>query len=317
MPAISEGRSGPLSLTMAFGAAAAAPYARLAQRGLRLPLPCLGRERSEEIFPGARARGEIAGVALFTAGDLLLGYAVQPVAGDWEASARELYGRLFRATAGASLCRIWNYVPEINRRHRGLENYRAFSAGRARAFAADFGAEFKRALPAGSAVGCGGDALGLVFIASRRPARTFENPEQIPAYRYPRVHGPRSPSFSRAAAVEGGGRKLVFISGTAAIKGHRTVAPRDLAAQLDCTLDNLRLISRAAGMGDDLGAGSGGARQFKIYLRRPADLAGVRSRLRKSLLRPGDAVVWLQADLCRAALLVEIEATLLGPRRRA
>jgi enamine deaminase RidA (YjgF/YER057c/UK114 family) len=105
---------------------------------------------------------------------------------------------------------------------------------------------------------------------------------------------------------------LTFISGTAAIKGHASVAPDRLQDQITCTLDNLRLISRAAGLGDRLGAGSGATRHFKVYLRHPSDLAAAQAALAGSLLGPEDRVVWLQADLCRLELAIEIEATVIG-----
>ena len=103
-----------------------------------------------------------------------------------------------------------------------------------------------------------------------------------------------------------------FVSGTAAIVGHTTVAPGDTAAQLACTLDNLAAISRACGLGRDLGAGRSAARFFKVYLRHAADFAPVAAQLERALLGPGDEVTYLHADICRATLNIEIEATILG-----
>ena len=206
-------------------------------------------------------------------------------------------------------------MPEINRKRRGLENYRAFSAGRSRAFEQAFGPAYRQMLPAGSAVGCEGRTMAAVFAAGRTPGRQVENPDQVPAYEYPPEHGPRPPSFCRAYAVGVECRSFVFISGTAAIKGHRTVAPGEIGAQVDCTLDNLRLISRAAGVGEALGARGEFARHFKIYLRDPADLPQAKQSLQDRLTRAGDRVVWLQAELCRADLRIEIETTLVGADR--
>ncbi len=50
----------------------------------------------------------------------------------------------------------------------------------------------------------------------------------------------------------------------------------------------------------------------KFIFRHAADLPEATTRLQASLLKPGDFVTWLRADLCRATLNVEIEATLLG-----
>ncbi len=232
------------SMTIDFGAPRAEAHVRGASPGLRLPVTLLAGEGQERIFRDIRAIDPSDDILLFETGDLLLGCALQPVGDSPAQCAHELYRRLLRATAGRSLCRIWNYVPEINRVRSGLENYRAFNAGRAQAFEEFFGSGYKQVIPAGSAVGCGGDAIAVVFAADRGGVQFFENPEQMPAYEYPPEHGPRPPSFSRAAVTTSGGRPLVFISGTAAIKGHGTVAPGVFLEQLDCTLDNLRLISR-------------------------------------------------------------------------
>jgi hypothetical protein len=53
-------------------------------------------------------------------------------------------------------------------------------------------------------------------------------------------------------------------------------------------------------------------RHFKIYLRDAAVIDEVRSRLDRELLKPTDHVIYLQADICRSVLKLEIEATLLG-----
>jgi chorismate lyase/3-hydroxybenzoate synthase len=311
MSIASETRTGLLPLEVEFDAPLAAPCGDEARARLRLPLVRLGGFAAECLF-AAKPLGEKEGFRLFAAGDLRVGWSVQPVDGDPAVAGRELYRRLLAAAAGRPLARIWNYVPQINGHRHGTENYRAFNAGRAGAFQAAFGPDYPGALPSASAVGCRGDALAAIFVTVGDRPRHFENPEQLPAYRYPAEHGPCPPSFARATVATWEGKPLIFVSGTAAIKGHATVAPGSFAEQASCTLDNLRLISRAAGLGDDLGAGGGFERHFKIYLRRGSDLPAAQARLAGTLLGPGDRAIWLETDLCRAELDLEIEATLLG-----
>jgi chorismate lyase / 3-hydroxybenzoate synthase len=212
-------------------------------------------------------------------------------------------------------------VPRINEHTAGLEHYRAFCKGRSLAFEAAFGAGFEQQLPAASAVGSDGGTIEVVFAAGEKEPQHVENPEQVPAYLYPAEHGPRSPSFSRATVVEEGDRRWVFISGTAAIKGHTTVGVGSLREQIACTLDNLRLISSASGVGENLGAARSGTgereetvkwtRYFKVYLRRESNLAEAKGLLDGKLFFAGDHVTWLRSDICRAELDIEIEATLL------
>ena len=244
------------------------------------------------------------------------GYEVEPVAeGQLEAATFALYQRLLRRAAGRHLCRVWNYVPAINGStgQPPLENYRRFCRARAQSFEAEWGAAFTARLPAASAVGGEPGRLLVVFATSEAVPIALENPEQVPAYEYPIEHGPRPPSFSRALRVRGTDREWVFISGTAAIKGHHTVAPGQLQPQIDCMLHNLALIGLAAQVGDDLGAAQGWHRSFKVYLRQAEDLPIARQHLQEQLLREPDETVWLQADICRSDLVIEVEATLHRP----
>ena len=278
--------------------------------GLGLPVPVLAGAEEETLFGGATAVGVERDFALFEEHGLLLGAWVGEAERDLGAKTRRIYQDMLglAQARGRSLARIWNYVPEINGTSaEGLENYRVFCRGRAQAFEASP----ESVPPAASAVGGVAERLAVLFAASADAPRRFENPEQVPAYEYPPEHGPRSPSFSRAGQVEVAGRRYTFVSGTASIKGHATVAPESLSGQLACTLDNLRIISGVCGLGADLGAGRAAERHFKVYLRNAADLPELREVLDSRLLRAGDRVCWLRSDICRAALKLEIEATVI------
>jgi len=280
-----------------------------------LSMAVLGGVAEETLFCGAKPVGRREGFQLFEQEDFLIGAVIEPVEPDLAGQTRRLYARLLAAAQGRHLVRIWNYVPKINAHSAdGMENYRLFCAGRSLAFEETLGEACEHHMPAASAVGGPDDKLAVIFAATTRPPRHIENPEQVPAYEYPAEHGPRSPSFSRATRVEGAERPWIFISGTAAIKGHATIAPDDLAAQIDCTLDNLRLISRACDLGEQLGAGGGWGRHFKVYLRHAADYEAASAALSGKLFFPGDRVTWLRSDICRAALMIEIEATLVAVR---
>lgn len=282
-----------------------------AETGRGLPLPVLAGAAEETLFPGASSAGSEAGFALFEDGDWLLGAWVGAADADLGEQTRTIYRDLLTLTHARErhLVRIWNYVPAINEDSaEGLENYRVFCRGRAQAFEA----APDEVPPAASAVGGVRGRLAVLFAAAPTAPKRLENPEQVPAYAYPPEHGPRSPSFSRAGQVMANGRRFTFVSGTAAIKGHVTIAPESLAGQIDCTLDNLRLISGVCGLGDNLAAGAAAERHFKVYLRNAGDLAAVRTELETRLLRGTDRVCWLQSDICRAALKLEIEATVVG-----
>lgn len=282
-----------------------------------LPIPVLGGIVDEAIFEHARELPTSNGFRLFEHCGLLIGALSEPAETDLTAQTHAVYQRLLKLAGGRRLARVWNYVPRINELDStGLENYRAFCRGRSLAFEEQLGEGYAEHLPAASAVGGVADRLVVIFAAMRGEPAHFENPEQTPAYEYPVEHGPRSPSFARATRIDEGAERYVFISGTAAIKGHATIGTGDLAAQIACSLDNLKIISRASGLGENLGAESGGEwrRHFKIYLRHASDFDAAKASLDSVLLTPTDRVTWLLSDICREALLIEIEATLVSSR---
>ena len=282
------------------------------QAGQFIPgLPLVAGMSVEELFFRARPTGKCGALTLFRVDDWLIGAATLPTTGGLESTSHQLYRDILQTTHGLHLARIWNYVPAINELGPGnLENYALFCRGRSLAFEQQHGSGFTTLLPSASAVGTASANLTVAFAASTHGPRHLENPLQVPAYEYPAEYGPRSPSFARATVVPGAASATVFISGTAAIRGHATVAPHRLPAQLACTVENLQEISSTCGLGPNLDRNGAATRHFKIYLRHAADQPVVAAALEEKFLIPADRVSYLQADICRASLLVEIEASL-------
>jgi len=282
---------------------------------LDLALPVLAgtTKRTVELPTGGAFRTAQDGFVLWEDSDgHQWGACVLPCEGRTLGEAsRQTYSRLFALTRGRHLHRLWNFVPGINEMSGELENYRRFCIGRSEAFVEEFGSTAEAHMPAGSAVGIGGTDLVVAFLTGPEPARHFENPLQVPAYEYPAIHSPRPPSFARGSiAGNKAAGQNVFISGTAAVRGHETAAPGDLEGQLATTLKILASLGETMGIGPKLAPEGLEARQFLVYVRHPADLGAIRARLEKDLLRADDLVSYVQADICRRELLFEIEGTL-------
>ena len=210
------------------------------------------------------------------------------------------------------LLRVWNYLPDINRDSYGTERYRQFNTARRHALRAA-GRPLSGQVPAASALGATADSPLVVYFLAGRIAPTFvENPRQMSAYHYPRRYGTHSPLFSRAALLRQSASLTLFISGTASIVGHRSLHVGDIAAQTRETLTNIEALLEEANRV------AGGAHfrlsnlACKVYVRRAADLPLIRAQLNCAL---GEAarVIYLQADICRQDLLVEIEAAGMCP----
>lgn len=210
------------------------------------------------------------------------------------------------------LLRVWNYVPDINRDSHGIERYRQFNRARQHALHAS-GRPLSGRVPAASALGAAaGSPLVAYFLAGRTAPTFVENPRQVSAYDYPRRYGTHSPVFSRATLLREGGSLALFISGTASIVGHRSLHAGDAAAQTRETLNNIEALLAEANRVARGAHFSLGSLACKVYVRRPQDLPLIRSEL-GAALESGVRAIYLQADICRQDLLVEIEATAICP----
>jgi len=246
-------------------------------------------------------------------GDWLYGCAEIDDAGGIQAAALRAYADLFQVLADSAsphLLRLWNYFPGINADGGDGERYRLFNAGRQQAFIEARRSAFEGS-PAACALGTQSGPLRVYFLAGRTPPLAIENPRQVSAYRYPDAYGPRSPTFSRAALADvGPHRALLLISGTASIIGHATVHVGDVRRQTEESLTNLAAVRAVAAERAGVPFPAE-ALTYTVYVRRPADLAVVREVFEQAvgpLSRAARDAIYLQADICRADLLVEIEA---------
>ena len=226
---------------------------------------------------------------------------------------RDVFDTL-QATGMTHLQRVWNYLPRINHAGGGLERYRRFNIGRQQAFI-DSGHDAFEGAPAACAIGTRAGSLRLRFLAGAHAPTPVKNPRQVSAYRYPQNCGPRSPSFSRAAVANAGaGRVALFVSGTASIVGHATQNAGDVRAQTRETLCNLRAVIKAAQQRSSARL-SLSALVCCVYVRHDYDRAAVQEVLDADWGRDSAAArlaVYLQADICRADLLVEVEGHLFA-----
>ncbi len=239
----------------------------------------------------------------------LIGACVQSEPFPLKDSVYDIYAKLFQITLGWNLCRIWNYVPYINDERGELENYKSFCQGRSLAFEEFYGENFEVKLPAGTAVGIEEDVYVIYFVATKDPILHVENPEQVPAFYYPRQYGPRSPSFARGTLAAVGDKHIGYISGTASIKGHKTVHQGDIVQQLYTTLDNIKLVCQQMGYGNEFPDPRLYDCRFTVYLRHKSDLLTVREMMSQHLTFPHH-VIYLDSNICRADLDLEIEATI-------
>jgi chorismate lyase / 3-hydroxybenzoate synthase len=313
MSALATSSTATFPLIEAFGQpralAASSPNAAL----LALPNQLLTPHplsHAPPLVPGTPAPpGQLASVQ---AGPWLAITALANPAMPLEQAARSLYTQALELVASRSftLVRAWHYIPRINTVEGGLECYRHFNVGRWTAFLDHFGKDFQSRFPAASAVGTPGDQLAVALLAIDGAASYCENPLQIPAYHYPPEYGPRAPGFVRAClATPSSSPPLAFLSGTAAIRGHLSQAHQDLDSQIAITLENIAAMLPPI-LAEDALDSPAPTDRWRVYLRHPHTLARAAAQLAQRAPAIAPYTTFVAAELCRANLDIEIEATL-------
>jgi chorismate lyase / 3-hydroxybenzoate synthase len=277
------------------------PEARLVTNedvaSLQVPMPRLAGPTREPIHRGhGLERHGVFSVSVNQ--NTLGGCAIGPEDGDSESASRELYDALFKVLGDYRLGRVWNYIPEINATPGGVENYRAFNAGRLASFRERFGNEFRAALPAASALGIGGRQMAIAFTATTGDALHFENPEQVAACDYPEEFGAQPPAFARGTRCG----NTWFLSGTAAVKGYLTRG-ETIEEQMQLTLRNIALMRSTMQVPREAKA------SWKVFVRDRADFEVCQQLFRAAYPEDEDRAIFLHADICRACLKVEVEGT--------
>jgi enamine deaminase RidA (YjgF/YER057c/UK114 family) len=218
----------------------------------------------------------------------------------------------------SDITRQWNYIEGIVSTREDHQNYQVFNDARSQFYQEHFR---DKGYPAATGIGmeAGGVLIDYIAIKGNNVTNVpIDNPLQIPAHKYhqdclmglPTGDRKTTPKFERGRYVSLHGEEIVFVSGTAAITGEKTANPGDVEQQTRLTIDNIdRLISK-----DNLSKSMVVSRDLKfnylrIYVKEKNDFKKVRDICEN---RYGDTpMVWLQANICRDDLTVEIEGTLL------
>jgi enamine deaminase RidA (YjgF/YER057c/UK114 family) len=223
----------------------------------------------------------------------------------------------------ADVVRQWNFVEDITGRSgpgsRPRQNYQIFNDIRANAYGR---ANLAAGFPAATGIGTAAGGFVLEFIAAAGAAAErsvpVSNPRQTDAHRYsskvlvgaaaPGGSRRRTPKFERARIVVAAGAATCYVSGTAAIVGEAVAGRDDIAAQTRTTVLNIARLVGPANLRRAGVAAVGLAPRFSVvrtYVKRAADIPTVTPIVRAAF--PGVPALFVEADVCREDLLVEIE----------
>lgn len=201
-----------------------------------------------------------------------------------------------------SIIRQWNYIEQITGYDGAGQHYQSFNNVRTAFYA---GSDWSNGYPAATGIGMnmGGVLIDVDAAMFHTPdvfATPIDNKLQVAAHAYSEQvleearQKKTTPKFERAKSMTFRERRLVYISGTAAIRGEESLKGVGLERQLQITMENIaQLIDDARLV------------MLRVYLKNESDYEEARRGLESYGLNI--PVSYLRAGVCREELLIEIE----------
>lgn len=208
------------------------------------------------------------------------------------------------------IVRQWNYIEDITgKESSGKQRYQEFNDVRSHYYGNSF---IDNGYPAATGIGMqkGGVQIEVDALSdSASYSHRIDNPSQRAAYEYSsRVlvgnEGKTTPKFERARSVSFLTDGWIYISGTAAIRGELTVES-DAVKQAELTLDNIRILLSDVTLFESGICGKVELKSLRVYVKRSVDMTLIKDCVESYY--PSLEVIYVNADICRDNLLVEME----------
>lgn len=218
-----------------------------------------------------------------------------------------------------SIVRQWNYIEQITAFKGEHQHYQDFNDSRSHFYAAT---KWPEGYPAATGIGTqlGGVLVDVNAIIPKKDCFKcvpLDNSLQVAAHSYSQevllgtedkaFNEKTTPKFERAKAVVGEDRGIVYISGTAAIRGEQSLTNVGILVQTGTTMENINYLISEENLGK---AGipiveSCHLEMLRVYLKNPEDVTAVKVYM--DHLFTEVPISYLLADVCRDELLIEIE----------
>jgi len=225
-----------------------------------------------------------------------------------------------------NVVRQWNYIPSIlsvNKFENSLlQNYQIFNDIRALYFIPEY---FNNGYPAATGIGSNYGSVTIDFIAvsneDENSVIPIKSPVQQNAYNYTEkvLEGEalsgkskkKPPLFERGKIVRYSDKNYVFISGTASIKGEQTISEGDVEEQTKITIENIKELTIKKNL-TSIGVNGNDSPVYdyvRVYMKNRNDLDIIKQIVEQQM--EVKDIIYVEADICRNNLLVEIEADIV------
>jgi enamine deaminase RidA (YjgF/YER057c/UK114 family) len=222
-----------------------------------------------------------------------------------------------------NLVRQWNYIGNILEEKNGLQNYQIFNEVRS-----EYYRKYRtvNGYPAATGIGMklGGVTIDFCAVMTNEKVmvKPIENPNQINAYEYGQqvlkggsgkgnsVKHP--PKFERALFLKENFKSTLLISGTASIIGQDTIGIDDIEKQTRITIENINKLTEQRRNGQNIvntDTEWGKYILLRVYIKNQSDFSKVKMICAEQF--PFVPAIFIESDICRDNLLVEIETEFL------
>ena len=222
-----------------------------------------------------------------------------------------------------NLIRQWNFIGNILEEKNGLQNYQIFNEVRS-----EYYGKYRNVhgYPAATGIGMklGGVTIDFYAVMTNEKVivKPIENPNQKNAYDYDQkvlkgVSGKsrsvkHPPQFERALFLKENFKSTLLISGTASIIGQDTIGIDDVEKQTRVTIENINKLTDLNRIGQNITNTETEWGKFillRVYIKNQDDFSKVKMICAEQF--PDVPSIFIESDICRDNLLVEIEAEFL------
>lgn len=219
-----------------------------------------------------------------------------------------------------NIIRQWNFIGNILEFNYENQNYQVFNKVRSDNYLKH---RTVHSYPAATGVGMKFGGVFLDFFAVKAESNlkliAIDNPDQIRPYDYSQkvlkgkpTDGEKlnqPPQFERAVYLINNRNSSLFVSGTASIIGQDTIGIDNIEKQTVITIENIGKLADSERIGhltSNKDFCSAKPILLRVYIKNQSDFAKVKSVCLEYF--SDTPIVFIEADICRDNLLVEIEA---------
>lgn len=213
-----------------------------------------------------------------------------------------------------SIVRQWNYIENITKIDgKGEQNYQIFNDARSLFYKK--GDWSTIGYPAATGIGTSAGGIMIDFnavVSEEISLHKIDNSLQVAAHDYSKQvllgESPKltTPKFERAKAVCDQNEVMVYISGTAAIRGEKSLKDQNAAQQIKATMENIDfLIGEANLKCSGIDCNNIKYSNLRVYIKCNTDYNAIKIFMQSNYAHV--PAIYLLSDVCRDELLVEVE----------